>query len=67
MSKKLSKKLALKVSDLRGVCDHRVFKFKNTAEIKPLDEIIGQERAVQALEFGLNMNHSGYNIFVTGL
>ncbi|MDJ0817007.1 MAG: ATP-binding protein [Desulfobacterales bacterium] len=67
LSEKLSKKLELKVSDLRGVCDHRVFKFKNTAEIKPLDEIIGQERAVQALEFGLNMNHSGYNIFVTGL
>ncbi|MCP4625894.1 MAG: AAA family ATPase [bacterium] len=67
MSKKLSEKFELKVADLRCICDHRVFKFKNTSEIKPLDEIIGQQRAVQALEFGLNMNHSGYNIFVTGL
>ena len=67
MSKKLSKKFELKASDLRCICDHRVFKFKNTSQIKPLDEVIGQERAVQALEFGLNMNHSGYNIFVTGL
>jgi len=65
MSKK--SKFELKASELRCVCDHRVFKFKNTSQIKPLDEVIGQQRAVQALEFGLNMNHSGYNIFVTGL
>ena len=63
----MSKKFELKAADLRCICDHRVFKFKNTSQIKPLDEIIGQQRAVQALEFGLNMNHSGYNIFVTGL
>ena len=63
----MSKKYELKAADLRCVCDHRVFKFKNTSQINPLDEVIGQERAVQALEFGLNMNHSGYNIFVTGL
>ncbi len=67
MSKKLSQKFELKASDLRCICDHRVFKFKNTSQIKPLDEVIGQQRAVQALEFGLNMNHTGYNIFVTGL
>ncbi len=63
----MSKKFELKASDLRCICDHRVFKFKNTSQIKPLEEVIGQQRAVQALEFGLTMNHSGYNIFVTGL
>ena len=31
-----------------------------------LDAVIGQERAVQAIEFGLNMRSAGYNIFVTG-
>jgi len=67
MSKKLSKKYELKVSELRCVCDPKLFKFKNTSEIKPLDEVIGQKRAVQALEFGLNMKSTGYNIFVTGL
>jgi lon-related putative ATP-dependent protease len=67
MPKKLSNKFELKASDLRCICDHRVFSFKNTSELRPLDEVIGQKRAVQALEFGLNMNHSGYNIFVTGL
>jgi lon-related putative ATP-dependent protease len=32
-----------------------------------LDTVIGQERAVKAIDFGLNMDDPGYNIFVTGL
>jgi predicted ATP-dependent protease len=63
----MSKKFELKAADLRYVCDPKVFKFKNTSEIKPLYEVIGQKRAVQAIEFGLNMKSSGYNIFVTGV
>jgi ATP-dependent Lon protease len=35
-------------------------------EVKPLKEIIGQDRALRALRMGLEMTHSGYNIFVTG-
>jgi lon-related putative ATP-dependent protease len=61
------KKYELKADDLRYVCDPKVFKFKNTSELKPLDEVIGQKRAVQAIEFGLNMKSPGYNIFVTGV
>jgi Cdc6-like AAA superfamily ATPase len=63
----MHRKNELKASDLRCICDHRVFKFNNTSEIKPLDEVIGQKRAVQAIEFGLNMKSPGYNIFVTGV
>ena len=33
----------------------------------PLDEVIGQTRAVEAIDFGLNMKSPGYNIFVTGI
>ncbi len=61
------KKYELKPADLRRICDSKIFKFKNTSEVKPLDEVIGQERAVQAIEFGLNMKDRSYNIFVTGL
>ena len=53
--------------DLRCTCDPAVFKFKDTSEIEPLDEVIGQKRAVEAIDFGLNMQSPGYNIFVTGL
>jgi lon-related putative ATP-dependent protease len=63
----MSKKFEVKTADLRSICDHRVFKFKNTSQIKPLSEVIGQKRAVQAIDFGLNMKSPGYNIFVTGL
>ncbi len=61
------KKYELKPADLRRICDPKIFKFKNTSEVKPLDEVIGQQRAVQAIEFGLNMQDRSYNIFVTGL
>ena len=63
----MSEKFELSVSDLRLICDPKIFKFKNTSEVKPLDSVIGQERAVEAIDFGLNMNDPGYNIFVTGL
>ncbi len=63
----MMKKNELKVSELRYFCDPKIFKFKNTSELEPLDEVIGQERAGQAIEFGLNMKSPGYNIFVTGM
>lgn len=40
--------------------------FNSTEEIEPIREIIGQERAVQALEFGLKMKRKGYNIYAAG-
>lgn len=54
-------------SALRNVCRVEQFLFKDTSEIEPLDEVIGQKRAVQSIDFGLNMKSPGYNIFVTGL
>lgn len=51
---------------LRRSCDPEAFAFKTTRQVEPLDEVIGQERAVEAIEFGLKMPSAGYNIFVTG-
>ena len=51
----MKNKCGLKFSDLRSICDPKMFTFKNTAEVDPLDKVIGQERAVQAIEFGLNI------------
>ncbi|MBL7178855.1 MAG: AAA family ATPase [Desulfobacterales bacterium] len=61
------KKYELSAADLRCICDPKTFNFKNTSEIEPLSEVIGQQRAVHAIEFGLNMKSPGYNIFVTGI
>ena len=51
---------------LRHICDPAQFQFKSTADIEPLSDVIGQERAVRSVRLGLNMNQPDYNIFVTG-
>jgi lon-related putative ATP-dependent protease len=57
----------LRVEKLRWQCDPKSLKIKSTADVHPTREIIGQERALRALRVGLEMNHFGYNIFVSGL
>lgn len=56
----------LKVKQLRKDCSPGVFRFESTAELRPLSGIIGQDRAVQALTLGLDMNNQGYNIYLAG-
>ncbi|WDC83849.1 AAA family ATPase [Caloramator sp. mosi_1] len=41
-------------------------KFKNTSEIKPQYTLIDQERAIDAINFALDMEQFGYNIYVCG-
>ncbi len=57
----------LAVQHLRWHCDPKSLGVKTSDDIKPSREIIGQERALRALRVGLEMNHFGYNIFVTGI
>jgi len=57
----------LPVDKLRFMCDEKVFDFETTASISPLDVMIGQKRAVKAMEFGLFAKNQGYNIFISGL
>ena len=42
------------------------FLFKTTDELECLDEVIGQERAKKAMEFGLSVKEQGYNIYMSG-
>lgn len=41
-------------------------RFETTEDLTPLYEMIGQERAAKAMEFGLNIKKRGYNIYVAG-
>ena len=52
---------------LRWRCTPDMLHIADMADIKPSRTIIGQERALQAIQVGLEMKHYGYNIFVTGL
>ena len=67
MRKKMVNKFEVLVKDLSEKYPSRLFDFKNTSELDTLDTIIGQKRAVEAIDFGLNMKGPEYNIFVTGL
>ncbi|SEF77521.1 lon-related putative ATP-dependent protease [Caloramator fervidus] len=41
--------------------------FKTTEEIANYCDLIGQERAIQAIEMGLKLENIGYNIYVSGI
>ena len=56
----------LDYTQLKNVCSPSDFDFQSTAELIPLEGIIGQERAVKALEFGLAVKMKGYNIYMCG-
>lgn len=59
-------KYKVNVEDLR--CKNVLDKinFNTTKDITSIREIIGQDRAVQAIEFGLKMKQKGYNIYAAG-
>ena len=56
----------LSYTQLKNSCVPEDFDFRTTAELHPLDGIIGQERAVKAFDFGLAVKMKGYNIYMSG-
>jgi lon-related putative ATP-dependent protease len=56
----------LAVENLRWTCDPKIIGAKSTEELKPLEVIVGQPRAYQALMFGLEVKEPGFNIFAAG-
>jgi len=55
------------IEKLRWRCNPNLLPFETTEQIEPCEEIIGQERALEAIRVGLDIGSIGYNIFVTGL
>lgn len=63
----MAKYKPLKISQLRKVFDPEKLWFDTTAEVDPPPHgVMGQERAVDALDFGMGMNGSDYNVYVAG-
>ncbi|WP_034327803.1 Lon protease family protein [Alkaliphilus transvaalensis] len=60
-------KLRLNEKQLTSRCRIEDLNFESTSDLGPLKGIIGQERAVNALAFGLKMKKKGYNIYIAGL
>ncbi|CAH1749122.1 ATP-dependent protease La Type II [Thauera humireducens] len=57
---------ALPASALRTYCDPACFTFDTTDALTDHAGDLGQARAVEAIQFGLAMGHSGYHVFVLG-
>ncbi|NOZ57614.1 MAG: AAA family ATPase [Calditrichaeota bacterium] len=59
-------KYELTADELRWRCVPEKLPFESTEDLRPVDEILGQERATTALRTGLRMTSPGFNVFVTG-
>ena len=58
--------LRLDAEALTWRCDPNQFEFETTRDLPPLEGTIGQDRAMTAIEFGLGIKDSGFNIFILG-
>lgn len=61
------KKYVVPLEKLRWRCPPEWFQFECTTDIEPLKEFIGQDRALDSINFGLDVERPGYNLFLTGL
>ncbi len=67
MTKTAKKKIKeLKPRALYRPCDPKALAFKTTNDLEPFDGILGQERAVDAIEFGSSAPTDGFNLFLFG-
>jgi lon-related putative ATP-dependent protease len=56
----------LNIDELYRCCTPNIFTFNTTDDLPASTGTIGQERALSALDFGLSLDSSGFNIFVLG-
>ena len=62
----MKEKNELSYRDLKMVCNQNMFKFETTEELEAINDGIGQERGIKALQFGINVDVKGYNIYMEG-
>lgn len=56
----------LKSKQLYKVCDPKKFSFSSTADLEERMSALGQDRAISAVELGINIKSKGYNLFCLG-
>ena len=62
----MKNKNELSYKDLRITCNPDIFNFETTEELEPIRTGIGQDRGISALEFGLQIDVKGYNLYLEG-
>lgn len=63
---KRNDKLKLTPPELFARCDPKKLQFKTTSDLDELTETLGQERASEALQFGVGIERKGFNLFAMG-
>ncbi len=56
----------LRAEQLYRATDLSQLKFVTTAELEPIDGMVGQARALEAIRFGTQVGKAGFNLFVIG-
>ncbi len=56
----------LSAATLYQATDPNLFDFETTADLEEMTDVVGQPRAVNAMEFGMGIQQQGYNIFALG-
>jgi lon-related putative ATP-dependent protease len=62
----MSKSSALSAAQLYRTCDPAQFPFETTATLAQSDGLVGQERAAEAVRFGIGIRQAGFNLFAVG-
>ena len=62
----MKNKNELSYKDLKMTCNTDLFKFDTTEELESIQTGIGQDRGIKALEFGLQVDVKGYNLYLEG-
>jgi lon-related putative ATP-dependent protease len=63
----IAERLRVPVERLTTSIDETKLGFSTTKEVAPLEVTIGQDRALKALQFGLEVDAGGFNIYVAGM
>ena len=56
----------LDIGEYRNVYEPGKVECASTGEMRPMEELIGQERALRALRFGLEIREAGFNVYTAG-
>ena len=62
----MKSKNELSYKNLKMTCNTDLFKFETTEELESIQSGIGQDRGIKALEFGLQVDVKGYNLYLEG-
>ena len=62
----MKNKNELNYKDLKMTCNTNIFDFTTTEELESITTGIGQDRGISALEFGIQIDVKGYNLYLEG-